>query len=183
MVTTAGRKYLIPLCNGIVSTYRLEAADCQTAAARLQDHRNHHMDTIALAAQSVKDVEELAAYERAAAQRSGSNSSSRWMEWCATRERTSRNQADGSTFTNSQDATKLRNTAIVRPLRSLPQEYPVAAPNRDPAQRALRVVVDWNIAVFQVARQRSPVLQQVRYGLARVAFGQQFLTDLQQVDM
>ena len=35
---------------------------------------------------------------------------------------TSRNQANGSTFTSSQDATKLLKTAIVLPPRSLPRK-------------------------------------------------------------
>jgi len=51
------------------------------------------------------------------------------------RESTSWNQTKGSTFTSSQEATKLRNTAAVRPPRSLPKKVqlprPTAQPRRD----------------------------------------------------
>ena len=43
------------------------------------------------------------------------------MGWEAIRESTSWNQANGSTFTSSQEATKLRSTAAVLPPRSLPK--------------------------------------------------------------
>jgi hypothetical protein len=57
-----------------------------------------------------------------AAQRCGSSSSSLVTEWPATRASTSANQANGSTFTSSQEVTKLRSTAAVRPPRSLPKK-------------------------------------------------------------
>jgi hypothetical protein len=52
------------------------------------------------------------------------------------RESTSWNQANGSTFTNSHDATKLRSTATVLPPRSLPTKVQFAAPHCDAAQAA-----------------------------------------------
>jgi hypothetical protein len=44
------------------------------------------------------------------------------------RESTLLNQANGSTFTNSQEVTKLRNTAAVLPPRSLPKNVQLFRP-------------------------------------------------------
>src|SRR2546423_5187375 len=63
-----------------------------------------------------------------AAQRYGSSSSSLVMGNSTMRESTSRNQADGSTFTSSQEVTKLRSTAAVLPPRSLPKKVQLARP-------------------------------------------------------
>jgi hypothetical protein len=49
------------------------------------------------------------------------------MGWEAIRESTSWNQANGSTFTSSQEATKLRSTAAVLPPRSLPKNVQLLA--------------------------------------------------------
>src|SRR6516225_1734132 len=62
------------------------------------------------------------------AQRCGSNSSSLVMGKSAMRDSTSRNQANGSTFTNSQEDIKLRSTAAVLPPRSLPKKVQLARP-------------------------------------------------------
>ena len=62
------------------------------------------------------------------AQRCGSSSSSRFIGWATIRERTSWNQANGSIFTNSRDATKQRSTAAVRPPRSLPKKVRLFQP-------------------------------------------------------
>jgi len=54
------------------------------------------------------------------------------------RESTSPNQANGSTFTNSQDVMKLLNTAAVLPPRSLPKNVQLARPTAK--QRSARSV-------------------------------------------
>src|SRR5579871_1134360 len=73
--------------------------------------------------------------DQATAQRCGSSSSSRVMGCEAIRDNTSLNQANGSTFTSSQEATKLLSTAAVLPPRSLPRNVqllrPTAQPRRD----------------------------------------------------
>ena len=65
-------------------------------------------------------------------QRSGRSSSSRVMGWEAIRESISWNQANGSTFTSSQEATKLRSTAAVLPPRSLPKNVQLLRPTAQP---------------------------------------------------
>ena len=51
------------------------------------------------------------------------------MGWSAMRDdSTSRNQANGSTFASSQEVTKLRSTAAVRPPRSLPKNVQLFRP-------------------------------------------------------
>ena len=83
-------------------------------------------------------VEQAEAEASAAAQQWGSSSSGLVMECSAIRESTSRNQANGSTFTNSQDVTKLRNTAAVLPPRSAPKKLQLARPTAK--QRNVRSV-------------------------------------------
>ena len=74
----------------------------------------------------------------AAAQRCGNSSSSLVMGNSAMRESTSRNQANGSTFTSSQEVTKLRSAAAVLPPRSLPKKIQLARPTAK--QRSARSV-------------------------------------------
>jgi hypothetical protein len=66
------------------------------------------------------------------------NSSSLRMGNSAMRESTSQNQANGSSFTNSQDVTKLRSTAAVLPPRSLRKNVQLA--RRTAKQRKARSV-------------------------------------------
>jgi hypothetical protein len=57
------------------------------------------------------------------------------------RESTSQNQAKGSTLTNSQEATKLRRTAAVRPPRSLPKKFQLLRPTAQPRkERSVRLL-------------------------------------------
>src|SRR6266849_1353492 len=69
---------------------------------------------------------------REGVQRCGSSSSSRVMGCAAMRKSTSWNQANGSTFASSQDATKLRRTAAVLPPRSLPKNVQLLRPTAQP---------------------------------------------------
>jgi hypothetical protein len=59
------------------------------------------------------------------------------------RESTSWNQANGSTFASSHEATKLRRTAIVLPPRSLPTNVQLLRPTAMP--RKLRSV--WLLSI------------------------------------
>jgi len=70
---------------------------------------------------------------------------------------TSWNQVNGSTLANSHDATKLRATAIVLPPRvTMPTNVQLCRPIAMPRRLALGVViVDGQIAVFQVARHNA----------------------------
>ena len=94
--------------------------------------KHHHWDQIFIR------VEPAAAEALASAQRCGNSSSSLGMGNSAIRESTSRNQANGSIFTSSQEVTKLRSTAAVLPPRSLPKKVQLARPTAK--QRSARSV-------------------------------------------
>ena len=57
------------------------------------------------------------------------------MECVGIRDKTSRNHSNGSIFSSSQEATKLRKIAIVLPPRSLPKNVqlfrPIAIPRKE----------------------------------------------------
>src|ERR1043166_3598735 len=59
------------------------------------------------------------------------------------------------------------------------EESPVAPPDSDAADRTFGgIIVDRKIAVIAIARQRLPVLQRVCHCLSGVAFGQDFVLNL-----
>src|SRR6266849_6429969 len=70
------------------------------------------------------------------------------MGWSAMRESTSRNQANGSIFTSSQEVTKLRSTAAVFPPLSLPKNVQLLRPTA--MQRIAR-----SVALLSMARSPS----------------------------
>src|SRR5665213_4363663 len=98
-------------------------------------------------------------------QRCGSSSSSRLTGCSAMRPRTSRNQANGSMpaqFTRSNEAAEIRRdpAAVVAA-----EENPVVTTHCKAPQRSLgTVVVDQQIAVETVSRQRRSVLQRIGNG-------------------
>jgi hypothetical protein len=93
--------------------------------------RHHQWDQIFARVEPPEEVS-------VAAQRCGSSSSSLVIGNSAMRDSTSVNQPNGSTFTNSQEVTKQRNTAAVLPLRSLPKKVQLARPTAK--QRSARSV-------------------------------------------
>jgi len=97
------------------------------------------------------------------------------------RESTSWNQANGSTFTNSHDATKLRSTATVLPPRSLPTKVQLRRPTAMPRKPLGVVIIDGQVTIFYVARQRRPVLQRISDRLSGFAPGQNFFANLLQI--
>ena len=91
------------------------------------------------------------------------------------RERTSWNQANGSTPHRLQVAMKLRNTAAVLPPRSLPKNVQFPRPSSNVPVGSFRgAVVDLQLAVFQKTRQGIPLIQRIAHGRARRTLRQNF---------
>ena len=80
------------------------------------------------------------------------------MGWEAIRESTSWNQANGSTFTSSQEATKLRSTAAVLPPRSLPKNVQLLRPTAQPRKEcSVWLLSNRDQPLNGVLRSRVPV--------------------------
>src|SRR5437016_1837356 len=94
----------------------------------------------------------------------GSNSSIRLIGCVATRESTSRNQANGSTAFRLHIAIKLSRTAAVLPPLSLPKNVQLPRPIAMPRlARSVAPFVDLQIAVLHKPRQRLPLVQRVAH--------------------
>src|SRR5579863_4160308 len=99
------------------------------------------------------------------------------MECAGMRESTSCNQANGSTPHRLQEAIKLRNTAAVAA-----EEGPVAAAQRDIAVGSFRgAVVNLQLAIFQKACQRLPLIQRIAHRGAGRALRQNLRLQFQQI--
>src|SRR6266852_5925113 len=98
------------------------------------------------------------------------------------RESTSRNQANGSIADRLQEAIKLRSTAAVLPPLSLPKN--VQLPRPSAISRLARSVAPLSIsqlAVFQKARQRLPLIQRIAHRRAGRTLRQNLLLQFQQI--
>jgi hypothetical protein len=97
------------------------------------------------------------------------------------RESTSRNQANGSIPERLQEAIRLRNTAAVLPPPSLPKN--VQLPRPSAMSRLARSVAPLylQLAVFQKARQRLPLIERVAHRGAGWTLGQNLWLQLQQI--
>ena len=98
------------------------------------------------------------------------------------RESTSWNQVNGSTPHRLQEAMKLRNTAAVLPPPSLPKKVQLPRPSAiSRLARSSGAVVNFQLAVFQKACQRLPLIQRITHRGAGRTLRQNLRLQLQQI--